>query len=301
VVTSPAVSASVIGSDRTTKNSTKEKIMKTPIIKNWLAACASALLVTVGISMADQATTTSPPEKNYTGTVVSVDPQDHVLTVKGWAFSKKSFNLGDTCAYTLLDKNPAMVGDLRVGQKVNVSYQDAHGVLIADHVAQQAMNYEGMVKAIDADKRQLTLESDRHLQIADDCKVVLRNGKAGTFSDIKVGNHVTVTYETPGDLKIARQIAQTSIAFTGTLTAIDLGDRTVKASTTFATKKFNLADNCAIVINGKPDGKLADLKPNDRLVFNYDEINGINVVNRIAPVDEPPTNSVAAAAPMPSN
>ncbi len=54
-----------------------------------------------------------------------------------------------------------------------------------------------------------------------------------------------------------------------------------------------MADNCAIVINGKADGQLSDLRPDEKLVFNYDEINGVNVVNRIAPAEEQ-TNSVAS-------
>lgn len=97
------------------------------------------------------------------------------------------------------------------------------------------------------------------------------------------------------------------MAYTGTLTAIDLGEKTLKARALFETKKFNVADNCAIVINGKTDGKLSDLRPNDRLVFNYDEINGINVVNRIAPgkaATEPPATASSqthdSGAPFPS-
>ena len=97
-----------------------------------------------------------------------------------------------------------------------------------------------------------------------------------------MGNHVTVTYETPNDTLTARQIAQTSAMFSGTLTAIDLGERTVKAKTLFDTKKFNLADNCAIVLDGKPDGQLSDLRPDEQLEFSYDDVNGVNVVNRIA-------------------
>jgi len=130
------------------------------------------------------------------------------------------------------------------------------------------------------------------LQIADGCKIVLRDEKSGTFADIHPGNHVTVTCETPGGTPTARQIALTSIAFTGKLTAIDLGEKTVKARALFASKKFNVADNCAFVINGRTDGKLDDLKPNDLLVFYYEEINGVNVVNRIAPAPaEAQTNS----------
>jgi Cu/Ag efflux protein CusF len=250
-----------------------------------MAVCASVLTATAVVTAsADPAATAARPEKNYTGTVVSVDPKEHTLDVKGLVLSRK-FNLGDTCTYVLLDNNSSTVNDLRPGEKVVVSYQDASGVLVADRIGQEPIRYEGMVTAIDSENHTLTVHfrgTDKTFQIADDCGVVLRNDKSGTLADIQVGNHVKVTFETPHDALTARQIAQTSVAFTGTLTAIDLGDRTVKAKTLFETKKFNLADNCAIVLNGKADGQLSDLKPNDKLIFSYDEVNGINVVNRIA-------------------
>ncbi len=97
---------------------------------------------------------------------------------------------------------------------------------------------------------------------------------------------------------MARQIAQTSIEFTGTLTAIDLGEKTLKASAGFSSKKFNVADNCAIVINGKPDGRLSDLRPDEKLVFSYNNIKGVNVVNRIAPAGTEP-NPIATTTPVP--
>jgi len=273
--------------------------MKTTRSKNWTAVCAAVLTVTaVFRASADQAVPAARPERSYTGTVVSVDPKEHTLETKGLVLSKK-FNLGDACTYALLGQDPGTAGDLRPGEKVRVSYQDAQGVLIADRVEQQPMRFEGMVTAIDPGKHTLTLHRptlDKQLQVADDCKIVLRDGKSGAFADVHVGNHVTVTYETPAGTPTAREIAQTSIAFTGTLTAIDLDERTLKAKAVFDTKKFNVADHCAIMINGRPDGQLSDLKPNDKLVFNYDEINGVNVVNRIAPA-EAQTNSVAATAP----
>jgi Cu/Ag efflux protein CusF len=275
--------------------------MKTTRTKTWMAVYASVLATTAAFrASADQPVLTAQPEKTYTGTVVSVDPSEHVLSVQGWMMFHKAFNLGDNCACHQLDKQAAAVNDLRPGEKVKVRYQDVHGVRIADLIEQEPMRIEGMVTAIDAEQHTLTLHRaglDKALQLADDCKVVLRDGKAGTLAYIQVGNHVTVTYETPGSPPTARQIAQTSIEFTGTLTAIDLEAKTVKAKATFGAKKFNLADNCAIVINGKPDGRLADLKPNDKLTFSYDEINGVNVVNRIAPAAATP-NSVAGNLPM---
>ena len=256
------------------------------------------MLIGVGIVPADQATTTpAKPENRYTGTVVSLNPQEQVLDVKGFWFSKK-FNVGADYACTLLDDKTGTINDLRPGEKVMVGYQNANGVLIADRVEQEPMRYEGMVQAVDPAAHTLTLHvrgMNKTFQIANDCGVVLRDNKPGALADIQTGNHVTVTYETPGNALLARQIAQTSIEFTGRLTAIDLENKTLKAKSAFSEKKFNVADNCAIVLNGRPGGRLSDLKPDDNLAINYNEINGVNVVNRIAPAEAQP-KSVASSA-----
>lgn len=279
--------------------------MKMTNAKNWTAVCAAVLTATAMCrATADEtapATKPAKPDKQFTGTVTSVNPQDRTLNAKGFFFNKR-FNLGAACTYTMLDNKSGALADLRPGEKVTVSYQNANGVLIADGVAQEPMRYEGMVQAIDPAAHALTLHEagfNRKFQIADDCGVALRDNKPGTIADIQAGDHVTVTYETPGNHLTARQIAQTSVEFTGTLTAIDLGERTLKAKSLFGSKQFNVGDNCAIVINGKPGGRLSDLKPEDRLVFSYDEINGVNVANRIAPVEAKP-GPVAANSGTPA-
>jgi hypothetical protein len=278
--------------------------MKLIKAKNWTAACAAVLAATAVLhALADQVAMTEKPdrpEKSYTGTVVSVDPQEHTLNAKGFVLSRK-FNLGAACTYILWDGKTGTISDLLPGEKVTVGYQDADGVLVADRVEQQPMRYEGMVQAIDPAGRTLTLHFrglDKTFQIANDCNVLLRDDKSGRLADIQAGCHVTVTYETPNSTLMARRIAQTSLEFTGTLTAIDLGEKTLKARATFGSKRFNVADNCAIVINGRTDGQLSDLKPNDKLTFSYDEINGVNVVNRIGPA-ETRRSSVASTSPAP--
>jgi predicted RNA-binding protein len=267
--------------------------MKT-IIKQTMALAAVLTATSVLNARADQPAPTAGPEKTYTGQVVSVDPQDRMLNVKSWMFSNKEFNLGANCTYVLLGVNNGTVGDIRPGQKITVHYVDSQGVRIADLINQHPMQYEGMVTAIDSNRHTLTLHRngmDQPIQIADGCNVTLRDNKPGALADVQPGDHVTVTYETPNGTRTARQISQTSIAFTGKLTAIDLEEKTVKAKGSMETMKFNLANNCAIVINGRTDGKLSQLMPDERLSFNYDSINGVNVVNRIAPAPEEPRNS----------
>jgi Cu/Ag efflux protein CusF len=264
--------------------------MKTIRLKNAMAVCAAVLTVTAGNRVwADGAAASAQaakPDKTYTGTVVSVDPKESLLDVNGFLFSHKQFNLGDTCAYAIVGQDTGVVGDLRPGQRVTVGYQAIHGVLVADRVTQQPMRDEGMVKAIDPAAQTLTLQlgvMDKTFHLPADCEVALRGDKSGTLADIQPGNHVLITYEVPNGKATAREIAQTSVTFTGDLTAIDLGQQTIKAKAAFHTKKFDVGDDCAIVINGKPDGKLTDLRPGESLTINYDEVNGVNIVNRIAP------------------
>jgi len=277
--------------------------MKTTRLKNWMAVWVAILTATAGCRvLADEAAANAPaakPEKTYTGMVVSVDPKERLLDVNGFLFSHKQFNLGDTCTYMIVGQDSGAVDDLRPGQRVTVGYQDANGVLVADRVTQQALRDGGMVKAIDAKAQTLTLHAgmiDKTFQLPANCTVTLRGDKTGTVGDIQAGDHVTVTYEVPEGKATVREMAQASATFTGDLTAIDLDQKTIKAKATFSAKKFNVGDDCAIMVNGRPDGKLTDLRPGESLAISYDEVNGVNIVNRIAPGDDR-KSSVASSAP----
>jgi Cu/Ag efflux protein CusF len=260
--------------------------MKMSNTTKQMAALAAGLLTTGLIASADQAMPAGGPERSYSGQVVSVDPQERTFSVKSWLLSSRQFNLGANCTFLMVGQGNDTAADLRPGQEVTVSYQVAQGVRVADRIQQRALRYEGAVAAIDQNAHSVTLHQrgfDRRIEIAPGCTVMLKNDKAGTLADIQPGDHVTITYETPNGMPVAREISQTSAEFVGRLTALDLEAKTVKAKDTFGTMKFNLADNCAIVINGKTDGTLSELRPDERLVFNYEQLNGVNVVNRIAP------------------
>ena len=260
-----------------------------------MAVCASVLTLTALPSVADQATTAAKPDKIYTGTVISVNPNGRTLEVKGLLLSK-NFNLGENCAYVLWNNPGGAIIDLRAGQKVKVGYQDVSGVLVADRVKQEPLTDHGMVKAIDPVTHTLTLRSgwmEKTIQIPDNCQVQLSGNKSGSLANVQPGYYVTVTYELPHGKPVAREIEQTGTTFTGELTAVDMGNRTVKAKSVFDKMSLHLADNCAIVVNGKPDGQMRDLKLGDRMSFNYEDVNGVKIVNRIA--EEPMTQETSAA------
>jgi hypothetical protein len=127
-------------------------IMNIKRLKHWMAVSAAALTATAVCGEAPdlpadagkpagQPATAARPEKSYTGTIVSVDPKEHVLSVKNWALSRKTFNLGDNCTcvllFSTLANNQGTANDLRPGEKVTVGYQDTLGVLIADRIKQR--------------------------------------------------------------------------------------------------------------------------------------------------------------------
>ena len=261
--------------------------MKTHSLRTWTAVGLSLLTTAALTVAAEEALVTQPQkitEKTYTGMVKSVDTKDRAVTVKRITGSKR-FNLGDSCVFDLVDRRASSIDGVRAGQKVTLTYQDANGVLVADRVAQEPLLYTGTVKAVDAGKHTLTVGRETY-RIADDCSVVLHNNRTGSLADVQPGHRVTVLHEDAGGSAVARQIAQTSQTFTGSLTAIDVTERTLKAKTTFASKQFNVANNCIILVGDKP-ATLSNLKPGDKLEFTYDEINGVNVVSRIAPSNAP--------------
>jgi hypothetical protein len=244
------------------------------------------------------AANSAPKEKSFTGTIQTLDAKERAVKVKRFLFTK-SFHLGQSCEIAVGDKNVATLGELRPGQKVEVHYKDASGVLVASRVAQQPMVWHGRVESISADKRYLVVKDGKEMKKfawTDESRVVLSGDKSGKFDDVRIGHRVAVVYELPGEQPVARRVEQTSETFTGSLSAIDAQERTLKAKHLRGEKKFRLASDCQIFVNGRPGGALSDLRLERRFTFSYDEVDGINVVNRIASADLEPSATKTASA-----
>jgi hypothetical protein len=262
---------------------------------------AIGLAVWFGVSAssarADEQAAMKQKEKTYSGIVTSVDAKEKTVMVEGTLFGK-TFNVADNCEFTLGDTKSATLGDLRAGQRVGVNYKDAGGVLVANRFAQEELRYSGTVQAVDRNTHTLKLSRSglhKTFELPGDCKVILRDDRGGSLEDVKAGHQVTVVYELPGGSPTAREIEQSSATFVGTLDAIDASARTVKAKRFVGDRKFSLADNCKIVVNGITDGKLSDLRLGQKLVVSFEPVDGVNVANRIAQTEEPTKSEMSQA------
>jgi len=259
------------------------------LTRGGFAAGLGAAVVALNFQVAaDPASTYSGPEKTFTGDVLAVDLSQQTVKVRSPWLIGKTFSLGAACSYALLDGAADAPAALHPGQKIRVIYQSVDGVLVADRIMQQRLSFSGWVQAVDRNSHTLTVQPGgftltRKFQFSDASRVTLLGDRTGTFADIQPGNHVSLTYEEPPGVATVQNIAQTSATFTGELTAIDLDAKTVRAKTSFADRSFELGNHCVIDLDGKGGGRLSDLRPDEKLVFTYDDINGVNVANHIAP------------------
>lgn len=263
----------------------------TTIKQSGLLVLVLTLPFTVG---ADQQMVRRDHERTWTGTLTSVNARNGVVAGKWWLFTK-TFNVGDQCSISAMDKEPASLSDLRPGEKVKIRYQDVEGVRVADRIAERPLHYRGTVEKVDRQNGTVTIEekamyrtfsSHETFRTAGDCRVIRWNGKDGTLDDVRPGDKVAVIYELPGGSPVAYRIKERSSTFVGTVDGIDLSDRTVKAKDMFGNKKFNLADGCRIIVPGQQTGHLRDLGLGQKFKFTYEDVNGVNVVVRIAPTEE---------------
>jgi Cu/Ag efflux protein CusF len=275
---------------RTKRQSTKGHNMKTLRTLPALAAISlGAAVLSMGCAsqvVADETTNTQVEQnhdKTYEGSVTDVDPEAKTVSVKGFLISK-TFHTAEPCKFSLEDKPGATLNDIRPGQKVEVHYQNVQGVLAASQITQHDIMLHGYITTINPGQRTLVLKDragTRKFVVAEDCSIVLNDEQVGTLENLKVGHSVSVAYEPTAAAWTAHKIEQKAESFTGTIEAIDAGARTVTAKSFMSVKKFDLGDNCQIVVADKLDAALRDLRIGDRVEFSYEDANGVLVANRI--------------------
>jgi Cu/Ag efflux protein CusF len=268
--------------------------MKTATVRWTMAGWAAWLLLAMTGQVAAAVSSTAKP-KSFKGTITAVDPKEKSVAVRGF-WTTRTFNVGDHCKVSLEDNANAELKDLRPGYRVEVGYLENNGVRIASQVMQKNLIFTGNISAIDPAGRILKVKRGGVTETfvaGDHCKVVIREDRNRALADLRIGHKVTVSYSAPGGAKVAQKIEQAGSTFTGTVEAIDADARTLKAQHLLSEKKFNLAKDCPIVIGGKSDGKLSDLRIGDKLSVHYEEMDGVLVATCVARED-------ASAKPAPA-
>jgi Cu/Ag efflux protein CusF len=100
--------------------------------------------------------------------------------------------------------------------------------------------------------------------------------------------------DTPAPAKAAANLRE----YTGTISAVDAADRTVKVDKYFWDKTFNLAENCTFAVGVNQEASLESLRPDMEVVVNYQEADGVLVATHIAQRWYTHTGYIRTATPL---
>jgi Cu/Ag efflux protein CusF len=107
-----------------------------------LGIAALALSFTEPVRAQDTSTNAPPPKMKrhqFTGEVTAIDAKAGTVIVKKAGADSKTFKIGEKTKYSTADKKDAALADIKVGDKVTVSYtEDEGGVLTAHKIGPPA-------------------------------------------------------------------------------------------------------------------------------------------------------------------
>jgi len=195
--------------------------MKTSILPKWTVVGATLLTALSITSASATHQTEGKHERSFTGTVTSVDPEQKSFAVQGKVFTKR-FTADDSCTFSLANPRPQSFSGVQLGQKVMVAYQSHNGIRVAERVTQTPMHFAGRITEVDPIAHTVTVRHnalDKTFQVGDDCKVKLGDRKATAITDLKPGQTIAVTYESPRHWLMAREITRVSEMPAGSITA----------------------------------------------------------------------------------
>ena len=234
-------------------------------------------------------------EITWSGTLSAVDLRNHCLEGETWWYIPQTFVLGKQCDVSVMGQDKKGLADLHPGDSLRVTYRDADGVLIADHIVDLSLRYQGTVQSVDPDSNTMTVgqgRQSRTFTLADEGKVVTAEGMDGSLYDLTPGDMVTIIYAQSNHSRVASQIHEMTLSYQGKLEAVDLPQRIVKAADALSEQQFSVADHCRIILAGNKSAQLKDLELEHDYTISYEQINGVKVADRITQVTSPGTNNL---------
>jgi hypothetical protein len=259
--------------------------MKTMMVRLVVLGCVMPVL-TLLTSFLPASAGDAPgvPAQTFKGTATMVNEKERAVAVKE-LWGTRTFYLGEHCAVIMEDKPEATLKDLHPGHQLNVQYSMHSGVRVASRIEQKHPQFAGHITAVDAANQTFTAGKGRQrmtFTANSASRIIGGDDKSKAFTDLAIGHKVNVHYSTEAQLNIGHKIELLGLIFSGTVAAIDADARTLRAKHLLSDRTFKLAKDCQVVIDGKPDGKLSDLRLGDRLSFQYDDVDGVFVACRAA-------------------
>ncbi|WP_047150856.1 S-layer homology domain-containing protein [Aneurinibacillus tyrosinisolvens] len=235
--------------------------------------------------------TSESKDKSLEGTVYDIDQQAKLLTIKTSGSKLEAFNYDDATFVEYKNKRFPNIGDLIQGDSVKLEL--ANGIIskIIVNVAENEVN-SGTIKAVNVADQFITIQGqDGKLQVyrVDNSTAISVGETTGlSLSDLVIGDKIdikvqneTVSSITVKNRTVVNPTEPNDNLKNGTIFAVDATNRVIslKNASGELTAAYELSTNAELIMDGKSNPGLADLKKDMNVSFQLDQDNKIIYIN----------------------
>ena len=132
--------------------------------------------------------------------------------------------------------------------------------------------FEGTVKQVNATDKTITVKNfwgTRTFDLSDACSVTLEDSPNGGLKALKPGHRVNVQFVNHAGVRIAREINQENLAFTGHISSLDATNKTFRVKAAMIDRNFSVAPDCKVIFRDGKSRDFTELKIGHRVTVKY--------------------------------
>jgi Cu/Ag efflux protein CusF len=132
--------------------------------------------------------------------------------------------------------------------------------------------FEGTVKQVNATEKSITVKNfwvTRTFDLSDACRVTLEDSANGGLKELQPGHRVNVQFVNHDGVRIAREIDQENLTFTGHISSLDATNKTFRVKTGMIDRTFSVASDCKVILRDGKTRDFAELKIGHRVTVKY--------------------------------
>jgi hypothetical protein len=133
--------------------------------------------------------------------------------------------------------------------------------------------WSGTVVAVDPGNKTVTardwLGMKKVFHLGDKCGVATLDKEEASVNDLHPGEKVRIQYQEEQGVRVASRIVELRLRLEGTVEGVNPESRTVTLKAATSRTTLHLAASCDILRRDGKSGKLADLKPGDKISLVY--------------------------------
>jgi hypothetical protein len=148
----------------------------------------------------------------------------------------------------------------------------ADGNLAASPSTAKLDRFEGTVREVNAADRTIAVKNfwtTRTFALGDACRVTLEDSPNGVLRELKPGQRVKIQFANHNGVRIAREINQEDLTFTGSIAALDSTNKTFRVKSGLTDRHFTAAQDCQVIFRDGKHHTFADLKIGHRVTVKY--------------------------------